>query len=143
MRDHIHVVFCYNCSILLIIGITLLLCLVYRLTLSQVCMYRKKQHTEFLLWLGGLRTRCSICEDLGSIPGFTQWVKDLAVLWLWPAAAALIRPPARELPNAIHAVVKTTSKQKTKKPQHIQCLVLPVVSGILWQSWNLSPVIKG
>ena len=35
-------------------------------------------------------------EVSGSIPGLDQWVKDLALLWLWcrPAATALIRPPS-------------------------------------------------
>ena len=31
---------------------------------------------EFPLWLRGLRTQHSICEDEGSIPGLPQWVKD-------------------------------------------------------------------
>ena len=31
-------------------------------------------------------------EVSGSIPGLTQWIKDLALLWLWhrPAAVALV-----------------------------------------------------
>ena len=33
----------------------------------------------------------SIYEDVGSILGLTQWVKDLALLWLWcrPVTEAL------------------------------------------------------
>ena len=40
----------------------------------------------------------SIPKDMGSIPGPAQWVKDLALLWLWcrPAATAPIRPLAWE-----------------------------------------------
>ena len=35
------------------------------------------------MWLSGLRTQHCLCEDVGPIPGLTQWVKDLALPWLW------------------------------------------------------------
>ena len=40
-----------------------------------------------------LTNMTSIREDVGSMPDLTQWVKDLALLWLWyrPAAAAPVR----------------------------------------------------
>ena len=40
---------------------------------------------EFPLWL-------NVCEDLGSIPGLTQWVKDLVLLQakVWVADGAQI-----------------------------------------------------
>jgi len=73
----------------------------------------------------------SIQEDVGLIPGLTQWVKDLVasicgignrcgsdpvLLWLChrPAAIALIQPLAWELPYAVGATLKK-SKQKKKK----------------------------
>ena len=34
---------------------------------------------EFLLWLSRSRSRHNVCEDPGSIPGLSQWVKDLAL----------------------------------------------------------------
>ena len=35
---------------------------------------------EFPLWFNGLRTRHSVHEDVGSIPGLAQWVKVLALI---------------------------------------------------------------
>ena len=51
---------------------------------------------------------------MGSIPGLTQWVKGLVLLWLWhrPAATAPIGPLAWELPYAASGALKG---QKTKQ----------------------------
>lgn len=35
---------------------------------------------EFLLWLSVLKTQHSSCEDVGSIPGLSQCVKDPSLL---------------------------------------------------------------
>ena len=68
-------------------------------------------------------------EVVGSIPGLTQWVKDLAqavahtgcrcgsdlvLLWLWhrPAAVALVRPLAWEPPYAGFVALEKTEKKK-------------------------------
>ena len=48
-----------------------------------ICSFNDKLWS-FPLWLSGLRTRHCLCEDVGLIPGITQWVKNLAL----PQAAA-------------------------------------------------------
>ena len=56
-------------------------------------------------------------EVAGLTPGLAQWIKDLALLWLWcrPAAVALIRPLAWEPPYATGASLKNKKTKKTKK----------------------------
>ena len=54
-------------------------------------------------------------EDGVSIPGLTQWVKDLALLWLRCRPAAVIPPPAWELPYATSAAIKKKKKKRKEE----------------------------
>ena len=60
----------------------------------------------------GLRAPCCLCEDVSSIPGLVQWVKDLAlpqtVAYVSPAAP--IQPLAQELPYATGVAIKRKKK---------------------------------
>ena len=78
--------------------------------------YEMKISEEFLWWLSGLRTQHSVCEDEGSIPSLTQWVKDPVFLWLWhrPAAAAPGSTPAQERPDAACAAIKREREKKRR-----------------------------
>ena len=65
----------------------------------------------------------NVYEDVGLIPGLAQWVKDLALLWLWLAATALIRPLAWELPYALGTALKGPEKKKKKEELLVDALM--------------------
>ena len=98
----------------------------------DICGYmgpNKNLQSEVPILARQVKDLTSFHEDACLIPGLTQWVNgsgvamsrragcrcglDLALLWLWhrPAAIALIRPLAWELPYAAQTALKRKKKE--------------------------------
>ena len=70
-------------------------------------------------------------EDVGLTPGLAQWVKHMALLWLWcrPAARAPVQPLAWELPHAMGVALKRQkAKTKTKTKKTFQLILEGLVN---------------
>ena len=82
-----------------------------------------------------------IHEDAGLIPGLTQGVKDLALLWLWCrlASVAQIRPLAWKRPYAVGAALKRQKEKISQIPGIQASMGLLEVLSRGEKKWNLLP----
>ena len=72
-------------------------------------------------------------------PRLAQWVKDLALSWLWcrPAAIAPIRPLAWEPPYATGEALKNTQKKKEReKEKNRKCSVFCLLGNWVTGLWS-------
>ena len=60
-----------------------------------------------------------IHEDVGLIPGLTQWVKDLALLWLWhrPSSCSSTSTPSLGTTICHGAALKSNKKKKKEEEE--------------------------
>ena len=56
-----------------------LLCELLKVTEPIWPWFSSLEKKEFLLWLSGLRTQSSACENSGSIPGLALWAMELVL----------------------------------------------------------------
>ena len=77
---------------------------VHRLHFHKVL---NSQIEEFLLWLSGLRTLRSVCEDVGSIPALAQWLRTQRCCGCGVGLSCSCDwTPSQELPYAARVAVK-------------------------------------